>query len=367
MKKKKILFLATHAYTLFNPKEKTPHGGSEVQLVSIAKELAKNDKLNLTFVVGDFGQKRKECYNKINVIKSFNPKSKGASVAKKAIQSLKYFLLLAKENPSICITSSANSTVGVVGLYCTLFRKKHIHRCANIIDVNGIWIKNNGVLGKVYKYGLEHADIVLCQTNDQLKAIKENHNREDAILYKNIFDFSQEKEIKKEDYILWVGRAHDSKKPEKFLELVKKNPKLKFVMICNNQSKELYEKIETQANELKNLTFIEKIPFHEIQQYYDNAIAFVSTSDFEGFANTFIQSGLGKTPILTLNSNPDQFITKYNCGLFANGSEQKLNENLNTIINNKKLQEQMGENAYNYVKANYDVKDNIKIIEKLVN
>lgn len=362
---KKICFISTHAYPLFNPKEGSAHGGSEVQLYTISKELAKDKSNEISFIVGDFNQKKVEFYNGVKVIKSFNPKSSGASIFIKGFQALKYIFLLLKENPNICITSSANSTVGVVGFYCFLFRKKHIHRTANIIDVNGYWIDRNGFLGRIYKFGLENATNVICQTKDQQKALLENHNIE-AILFRNVFDFDNIKSFKKRDYVLWVGRASRTKRAEKFLELAKLNPKLSFVLIFNNQDQKYFEEIVSYTKKMQNLKFIEKVPFNRIQKYYDGAKVFVSTSEFEGFANTFVQSGIGKTPIITLGSNPDNFLDEYKCGFFANNSMKKLNSDLNKLFSDKKLYSQYSKNIFEYVRSKYDIKKNIKVIKKLL-
>jgi glycosyltransferase involved in cell wall biosynthesis len=359
MKKKKICFISTHAYPLFNHKEKSAHGGSEVQLVTIAKEL--NKEYDISFIVGDFNQEKIEYYNNIKVIKSFNPKSSGTSILIKVIQAFKYINILRKENSDICITSSANSTVGVVAFYCTLFRKKHIHRTANIIDVNKYWVEMNGILGKVYEYGLKHASKVVCQTKDQQKALKENYNIK-ATIFRNIFDFENRLIPKKKDYILWVGRANRTKGAEHFLELAKENPKLKFVMIFNKQDKIYFNEIHNKSKTLKNLKFIEKVQFEKIQKYYDEAKLFISTSDFEGFANTFIQAEIGKTPIISLNSNPDDFINEYKCGYFANGSIKKMNKDLNKLFTNKKTWEKFSDNIHKYVKDKYDIKKNIKVL-----
>lgn len=362
--KKKICFIATHVYPLFNPNIGGIHGGSEVQLYTISKALAKKQH-EISFIVGDFGQSKKEIYNDIKVIKSFNPKGKGSSLFQKGLQALRYLSLLIKENPDVCITSSANSIVGVVGLYCKIFRKKHIHRTANIIDVNKGWIKKNKILGRIYKFGLESASVVVCQTNEQKKLLKKNHDIE-ATLFRNVFDFKGNKKKEKKNYILWVGRANRVKRAEMFLKLAKKNPDLDFVMIFNCQDENYFKEIREEAMKITNLIFIDKVPFHKIQTYFDEAKVFVSTSLYEGFANTFIQSGIGKTPILSLHSNPDNFLNEYKCGCFANGSEKMLNHYLREFVTDNEAYDKFSQNIYNYVRAKYDIKNNMNVIYQLL-
>ncbi len=363
MRKKKICFVATHAYPLFNPEEKSAHGGSEVQLYTIAKQLKKI--YDVSFIVGDFGQANQEVYDGIRVVRSFNPKSAGASVLHKGLQALKYFFILIRLNPDVCITSSANSTVGVVGFYCTLFRRKHIHRTANFYDTNGVWIKQNGFLGRVYKWGLEHAGEVVCQTYEQKKALKDVHGI-NGVLFRNVFDFDSVKVPKKKDYILWVGRANRIKGAEHFLDLADANPKEKFVMVFNNQHQDYFDDISRRAKKIKNVNFIEKVSFDKIQRYFDEAKVFASTSSAEGFANTFIQAGIGRTPIITLNCSPDNFIDKYGCGVFAKGSKKRLDEGLKRLLSEDRFYAKCSKNVFEYMKDKYDVKKNMKVIEKLI-
>ena len=139
-------------------------------------------------------------------------------------------------------------------------------------------------------------------------------------------------------------------------------------MIFNNQDEVYFNEITSKVTKLKNIHFIEKVPFEKIQKYYDEAKIFISTSDFEGFANTFIQAGIGGTPVITLNSNPDDFINEYGCGYFANGSIMKLNKYVNElmVIPNCKKYDKFSKNIYKYVKDKYDIRKNIKVIEKLL-
>ncbi len=362
---KKICFLSTSAYPLFNPKSKASHGGSELQVYLIAKELAKNKENKISFIVGNFNQKKYENIDGIKLIRTFNPKNNSFSFLSKFYQALIYFYILIKENPHICFTSSATSSVAIFAFYCKIFKKKHIHRCANLYDVNMDWIKENGILGKIYKYGLENASVVLCQTEEQLVQIKKNHNI-DAILFKNLFSFENQENSRKKDYILWVGRTSKVKKPELFLELAKRNPEKNFIMILNNNDEKHFSDIKKIAEKLNNFELIEKVLFEQIQKYFDEAKLFISTSDIEGFANTFIQSGIGKTPILSLNSNPDDFINKYKCGYFANSSFDDLNNYIQKLFEDKKLYDELSKNIYKYVKENYDIKNNIKVLEKLL-
>ena len=114
--------------------------------------------------------------------------------------------------------------------------------------------------------------------------------------------------------------------------------------------------LKLKATEIKNLTFIEKIPFFEIQSYFNDTEIFVNTSISEGFPNIFLQAALAKMPIISLNVNPDNFITKYNCGYYCENNFEKLLLHCKLLIYDKNLIIEKGENALKFLKENHDIK-----------
>jgi len=365
MKKIKICFISTSAYPLFNSKCKDQHGGAELQLYLIAKELAKSKNFEVSFILGDFRQKNIELINQIKLYKSFTPKSE-ETLIKKLIQATKYFNLFKKINADIYITSAANSTVGLVSLFCKFNKKIHIHRTASQMDINKSFIKLNGILGKIYQYGLENASLVITQNNEHKKLLKKNHNI-NAVVIKNFFEIKRIKKGISKNSILWVSRYVEMKRPYLFLELAKKISNENFIIICPIEKKtNQYKKLVSNAKKIKNLKFIEQVPFNKIQKYFNKAKVFVNTSDYEGFPNTFIQAGIGKTPILSLNVNPDNFINEYNCGYFCDDSFEQMNQKLNQLLINKKDWKEKSENIFRYVKKNHDIKKNIKKLKKVI-
>ena len=139
-------------------------------------------------------------------------------------------------------------------------------------------------------------------------------------------------------------------------------------MICPSVTgkEEYHKKIKKMAKKIKNLIFIDKVPFNEIQNYFNDAKIFVNTSEHEGFPNTFLQAGIGKTPILSLNVNPDNFIKKYDCGFCCDGNFDKCVENADILIDNKVQWKNKSENVFKYVAENHDIHRNVKNLVTLM-
>jgi len=158
------------------------------------------------------------------------------------------------------------------------------------------------------------------------------------------------------------------KNPDLFLKLAILFPDEKFVMICpyDISQKENWEKLKSRTDEIDNLTFIKKVPFYEIQKYFNKALLFVNTSDFEGFPNTFLQAAQGKTPVISLNVNPDNFITEYDCGSFADGSFKKMVSGIKNLLENNNDRTKKGENLFRYLKENHDFKKNGQKLNNII-
>ena len=350
----KICFLNLNAYSIFNPKSRAPIGGAEVQLFNVAKYLSQDDNLRISFVTGDWGQKKIELFDKVEVIKSVKMKR---NLWNFFIAPLRIFNILNKVNADIYIVSPAGAEVGIVAFFCKIKKKKLIVRTASSMECDWDFIKRKGMIGKMYHYGLKNADAVISQSENNDKLLKDFHNIESIVLRNSFFIKNLSLELK-EDYILWVGKMETNKKPDLFLDLVRKMPNEKFLMISpkRNYQEDFADKIISEAKKIKNLTFIERVPYDKIQEYFNKAKIFICTSDYEGFPNVHLQACLGKTPIVTLNINPDNYINKYDVGYYANGDKNILLKKTNELVVNPDKLEIKAKNAYKYVCNKHDIR-----------
>ncbi len=364
-KKIKICFFSPASYPFFNNDNKSIHGGAEFQIFLLARYISKNPLFKVTFIVGDYGQKEKENFENIHLLKTFKLSVKESFISK-VINAFRLFFIYNKIKPDILITTSANSITGLTAFYKSLYKKKLIYRTASDIDVNKQWIKTHIITGKLFQYGMENADIVTVQSKKQQVWAQKYHHIK-AVLLKNAFPVKPFQNQEKK-FILWVSRFAPMKNPELFLNLAQEIPKEKFVMICpyNPTDYKKWKILKNKIQNIPNLTFIEKVPFSEIQDYFNQSKLFVNTSDFEGFPNTFLQAAQGKTPIISLNVNPDNFIDEYNCGIFCHNDFKQLVEQTKKLLQNPDKIDLKGKNAYRYLKENHDINKIGKQLENII-
>lgn len=360
--------MATYAWALFAEElrlantQPTPFGGSEIQLYQFANELAKDGNYAVSFITGDFGQDEITTPNGIRIYKGFEATGwsgftkSGTAFFSAVGQSHRLWRALKKADADFYIQRAAGAQTGITAYFCRKYQRKFIYMTASRWDVSGDYASRNGLRGRLFEWGLKHAHQIITQNSEQTQLLLKNHQRT-ARLIKNAYRIAEVPDADKQ-YILWVGRAEPFKRPELFLELARQFPDEQFVMIAQPAVyySSFIEDVKSQARAIPNLKFIEYVPFKEIDNWFTRAKLFVNTSaDYEGFPNTFIQSATNKTPIISLQANPDDFINQHRCGLCAGGDARKMTEQLKELLANPNLRAQMGENGLAYARANHDI------------
>jgi glycosyltransferase involved in cell wall biosynthesis len=362
----KACFISLFAYPLFNKNSHAVIGGAEVQLFNLAKELSKNNDFGVDFVVGDFGQKKEEFFDKIRLIKSAKIDGK-RGIAKKIKSVFLQFHVLLKSNSDVYIQRAAGIETGLVAFFCKLFKKKFIYMTASSIDVDGKFRKKNPFAGFIYEYGLKNASTVITQGKEYQELLKRKY-AVNSLIIKNSFTLPEKDviDLSEKKIILWVGSAQSLKQPEVFLKMAEAIPEEKFVMIMPRHNLELWTDIQKKAGKMTNLKFIESVPFEEIGEYFAKSKLFVNTSAFEGFPNTFVQAAMYGTPILSLNVNPDNFLNEYICGFCSEGSLERMICKIREIVKNKSDWQMLSDNAFRYAIKNHDISVNAEKLKEIM-
>lgn len=351
---KKICIVNLNIYCLFDPKSTAPMGGAELDMYTVARGL--ENKYDVSVITGDWGQGDLEFFDKIRIVRSFKLGGNGPLQFLRGI--FLFWKSLLRANADVYLSSGAGPEIGIIALFCTLKRKKFIYRTASEIDCNKKYIDSNGIKGLMYRYGLENTHHIVTTVQQHKNLLVCSHRSvEKRISHINLGIFSEDEQEQEKDCILWVGRCDSLKNPDIFIDMAKSISNCRFVMICPKQKNNpsYFEEIKKKAESLPNMTFIDFVPFKDIQPYFNRAKIFVNTSDFEGFTYTLIQSGLAKTPVVYLNVNPDEVITKYNIGYVSDGSKEKLIEQVRMLLQNEQDWSKKSENAFRYVKENHDI------------
>ncbi len=343
----RVCFVCPKVYPLFDRACTEVIGGAEVDLYNLGTELANDASFTVSFVTADYRQPPEVVTHGVRLIRSLDFQ-KGQIPGALAI-----WRAMKKADADIYLTKTASPGVPLVEAFCRFHKKAFVFRTAHQDDCDGTYIKRHPVVGRAYARALRRARLVLTQNQVDRENLKKLLNV-DAVVIPNGHRLPAQAK-RSPGSILWVGRSAGFKHPQKFLHLARRMPAERFVMICQRATGDCsYDKLLADAEAVANLTFIERVPFHEIDNYFQAARVLVNTSDSEGFSNTFIQAGRWSVPILSLSVNPDDFLNRWSCGLCCSGDENRLLEGLRFLLAGDKYME-IGQNARKYVEANHDI------------
>lgn len=352
-----LCIFSNYGYSLYNKRSDVLFGGAEVQLFLLANQLVKDQKIKVHIIIGkkEFQFNKIETYNDIKLYVSIPVEKSIINYIKGGIN---LFLTLLKLNPDVIIQRTGGIQTFLIALYSQIFRKKFIFSIAHERAVSKRGFSR--LIQPFFNLSLNYADFIVTQNKDQLQLFKQWRGRKfnKVKTIKSGYEIEdKELNLKNKESILWVGRAKRWKRPELFLKIAKLFPKESFVMICKLKENDEYsDSIFQEAELIKNLKFIKFVPFNNIDVYFQKAKVLINTSSKEGFPNTFIQAIKNKTPLISLNVDPEHFIEDYKCGFFCNDDIRILKKKLNNLLNNKKFYKELSNNCFKYAKENHDIK-----------
>jgi uncharacterized Zn-finger protein len=374
IEKIKICFAVPDAYSLFDTKTRFLFGGAEVRASLFAKYLAKHNNTEVTFITSNHGQRPIQIIDGVKVLsdryliseqqlnlpfkklkKTFSTHSlKWAYYITEKKKNYADYLKnywLQKINADFYFVFSMTNYSQTVINYCIQNKKKYVLFLAsdeqvNILEKNKLQLKP-----EVIEKSIQNAHLIIAQNTFQREKVKSLFRKESTII-KNPVVISKDTIQKTGKSILWVGKANAMKHPMLFIDLAKKHTEKKFVMICSNDSSSLFEEI--QKNIPGNIEFHESLSLQETENIFAKASIYISTSEFEGFPNTFLQAGNYKLPVISTMVNPDNYITDRNCGLICKPQLYDLSAALNKLENDEVLYCKMARNHFNYVNENHE-------------
>jgi glycosyltransferase involved in cell wall biosynthesis len=349
----KICFVAPKAYPLFNHEVKAVFGGAEMDLYLIATELAKDRNFAVSFITADYGQDRIETIAGVKIIRSLDFKKNRLN------GTIRVWQAMHTADAQIYFQEAASWGTLLVVMYCRSHNRRFVYRTANQRECDGTYLKKNFLAGKAFLWSLQHASQVLVQNETDKEAIRQTLGVSATVIPSGQ-NLPLQRSVTR-DTILWVGRSARIKRPELFIELAEITPSEHFTMICRRATgDQKYEELVDRAKKVKNLQFLKRVEFDEMEDNFQRAKLFVCTSKGEGFPNTYVEACKHATPILSLSVNPDNFLNRFNCGICAGDDWERFLSQLGVLLDPRK-RDQYGKNARQYAEQNHNIE---KVVQK---
>jgi glycosyltransferase involved in cell wall biosynthesis len=283
-----VCFVAPTAWPILARSTDIPVvGGAEVQQTFIARALAQRG-YRVSMICHDYGQPDRAVVDGITVLRAHAP-GDGLPVLRfvhPRITTMWQSLKRAGADVYYQRTSDV-----LVALFCKVHGKRSIYAAASDMDfVPGQEEIDLGRDRAIYRYGLRRMDRIVVQNPVQQRECKRTYDR-DSTLIPSCHVPPPGATHDRSGYVLWVARMGPSKRVEMVLEIARRLPQHRFVVVGapGSGGEAQFEALQREASRLGNVELMGFVPFAEIDTYFDGARVLLNTSSFEGFPNTFLQ------------------------------------------------------------------------------
>lgn len=353
-----ICIIGLTAYPVLTGKNIKRIIGPDIHTTLLARELSKH-KFRVSFITYNEGGPDIEYIYGLKVIKTYNFES-NINIIIKIIS-----IWNAMRRADADIYYYHGGADGICSFFAKVLNKKFVWHIAHDRFVTRD-PRDFSIIGRIGSWiDLKLADVIVVQSEFQKMVLKDKFIK-DGILIKNHYLLCPQESPKKANppVLLWVGTMANTKRPDLFLEVAKALPDIKFKMIGGpSTDSTLYNSIKYQSRHISNLDFLGFMPERDIYTHFKEASILINTADSEGFPYAFIQAWMNYTPVVSLNSDPDEIICKQKLGLHSKTLEQMILD-IKLLLKNESQRDEFGKNGRRYVENEHDLK---KIINEHIN
>jgi glycosyltransferase involved in cell wall biosynthesis len=351
----KFCFHSSFAHLALDPAETRVSGGAELQAALMARALVGRGH-ECVLVSGDHGQPDDRVLEGVRSRKGGRFQTGGLGDTLQALPIS--FRVIKEEKPDFTFVFGWTTW-----LWFLLWPRLRGYTrlgfvCMLDTEVNGVFRKENPARGALFEQGIRRADVRHAITDYQVECFAKMGL--DCALYRPlIMPRVVERSVEKDIDFLWIARCQPIKRPHVFLDLAEALPEARCVMVAPKEDAVLWESLRERAARLPNVRFIERVPYREVQAWYDRAHVFVNTSTWEGFANSFIQAGQGEAAILSLAVNTDGLLTRFHAGVCAEDDARVFIEAGRELFANAEKRREMQRGAARFVAEWHDNERNV--------
>lgn len=323
-------------------------GGETVQHVLLARAWRQLG-FDVSLIVHNQGQPKVEIIDGIQVISACARRAGLRGIRFIHPHSTSILSAMREANADVYYQSQAGYDTGLVAWFC----RRHGKRFAFRISSDAYCIPDKQLAiwrdRKVYAYGVRRADLIIAQTEHQRQLLR-THFALESELANMVVEVPAASKVAKDIDVLWVANFRPVKQPDLVIELARRSPHLKFVVVGGGQE-EYARRMREATQQLANLTMAGPIAYDAVGEYFDRARVFLNTSSLEGFPNTFLQAWSRAVPVVTF-FDPDSLIAQRGLGA-AVSDLAAMSSALDTLVADDARRTEIGARAKKFALDNY--------------
>ncbi len=323
-RKPSICIISHNAYGMISGGKAGFVGGVEWQTTMLARWLADRG-YNVAMLTWDEGGPAEEKFGNVRVIKVCRQRA--------GIRGIRFFhpkwtglvSAMRRADADIYYHNCAEAETGQIGLWCRRNRRRFVFTVAHDSDCSlRVPLLTSFPERLLYRSGLRSADEIIAQTFTQQKLLRENYNLDSTVIRMPCPGPGEGSIIPRDssssNRVLWIGRVCRQKRPDRLIEIALACPEMQFDLIGPVYSDVYSRGVVSRARNIANITVHGMIPKNDVLTYYQKSVCLCSTSDSEGFPNTFLEAWSTGLPIVSL-FDPDGLIESRCLGITAVNTE----------------------------------------------
>jgi glycosyltransferase involved in cell wall biosynthesis len=366
--KPSICFVARNAYAVISGRTDLGHiGGAEVQQALIARELVRRG-YPVRFVTLDHGQPDGIEHDGIRVHKMYTKQAGLPGLRFISPRWTGMHKALTRANCDICYQRAAGAETGQVAFWCRRNRRRFLYAAAGDPDCDrSLWRVKTWRERLLYKYGLFRADPVIVQTAHQQNLLSESFGLHSELIRSCAADPGIESVNPPnfaEPRLVWLGRITRQKALDHVLAFAQLCPEIQFDLVGDSNAHSDYARdIIARAEQLPNIHLHGRVPHSQVSRYYEQALALLCTSDWEGFPNTFVEAWSRGRPVVT-RWDGDNLVNTHDLGLYSQDVEA-LAAQTRRLIQQPDIWHRHSQAARNHYQQTHSIKAAVDAYERV--
>lgn len=205
----------------------------------------------------------------------------------------------------------------------------------------------------LYAWGLSRTDRIFVQHSGQLSELSPRWRSKAHCVPSIAGDtVAMKTHSERPGYVAWVGDLRRPKRPDLLIEIARRMPEIRFV-VCGgptaHRSPPGYgESIVDGLKALPNVEQRGQVIHGDALQVIADAAVLLSTSDEEGFPNTFLEAWSSGTPVVSLKIDPDRTIERLGLGAVSGDAAGAIAD-IYALTNSPQRREEIGLRARQHV------------------
>jgi glycosyltransferase involved in cell wall biosynthesis len=216
------------------------------------------------------------------------------------------------------VQKTAGLPTGITALLARKLKLPFIYWVENDIEVDNRLVKTIPYYAlRMFNFGIKNADYIMTQNEYQYKTLRKVYPNRVFLVHNPFYPLGKTEARQQRNYVAWIGVYKNQKNLPALYHIARQTAEVTF-KIAGIEPAEGVDVDTKKALRLlrlcPNVKFVGYLDRTKIMNFLGGAFALLNTSDYEGFSNTFLEAFSAGTPVVSLNSDPNGILKKYNLG-----------------------------------------------------